>query len=93
MDPEEAKTNFDELLKLLEEIGRENNLQWRGKRLKVLAEEVSKNDPAVLSGRTEHNHLVHFKADASMIGQMVWVDITDSTAFYLLGELAESQEV
>ncbi len=93
VDPEEAKANFDELLKLLEEIGRENNKHWVGKRLKVLAEEVSKNDAAVLSGRTEHNHLVHFKADASLIGEMVWVTITDSTAFYLLGEMEKAEEV
>ena len=93
VDPEEAKANFDELLKLLEEIGRENNKHWVGKRLKVLAEEVSKNDAAVLSGRTEHNHLVHFKAEASLIGEMVWVTITDSTAFYLLGEMEKAEEV
>ena len=93
VDPEEAKANFDELLKLLEEIGRENNKHWVGKRLKVLAEEVSKNDATVLSGRTEHNHLVHFKADASLIGEMVWVTITDSTAFYLLGEMEKAEEV
>lgn len=86
---EQSKVNFDELLKLLEEIGRENNQKWVGKEVMVMAEEVSKNDSRVLSGRTAHNHLVHFEADASMIGKIVPVTITEASAFYLLGELSE----
>lgn len=90
--PEESKVNFEELLKVLEEIGRENNRQWVGKKVRVLAEEVSKNDASVLSGRTEHNHLVHFKAESCLIGQMVDVVIKESSAFYLLGDLVMEDE-
>ncbi|MCF0136573.1 MAG: TRAM domain-containing protein, partial [Lachnospiraceae bacterium] len=89
VDPEEAKGHFDSLLKLLEKIGRENNARRVGMTATVLAEEVSKNDAGFLSGRTEHNHLVHFRADASRIGTLCRVKITSSGAFYLLGELQE----
>lgn len=91
VDPAEAKKNFDELLAVLARIGEENNQQWIGRRVKVLAEEVSKNDARMLSGRTERNQLVHFIADQSKIGQIVPVVITEATAFYLTGSL-ESEE-
>ena len=83
--PEESKRNFDELLEVMGRIGYENNQQWIGRKVKVLAEEVSKNDASMLSGRTEHNLLVHFTADQSLLGEVVEVTITEATAFYMTG--------
>ena len=83
---EDAKKNFSELLKVLEEIGEENNRQWLGKPVEVLAEEHSKNDPSMLTGRTAHNQLVHVVGGSRLIGQMVEVIITETTPFYLIGK-------
>ena len=83
---EDSKKNFSELLKVLEEIGEENNRQWLGKTVEVLAEEHSKNDPSMLSVRTAHNQLVHFVGGSRLIGQMVEVVITETTPFYLIGK-------
>ena len=82
-----AKARFDVLLKVLQEVIDENNKAMIGRKVKVLAEEVSKNDPRMLSGRTETNHLVHFIADPSMIGQIVDVEIEESMTFYFAGRL------
>ena len=83
---EESKKNFAELLKVLEEIGEENNRQWLGRTVLVLAEEQSKNDSTMLNGRTPHNQLVHFVGGPRLIGQMVEVTITETTPFYLIGK-------
>ena len=71
----------------LQEVIDENNKSMIGRKVKVLAEEVSKNDPSMISGRTETNHLVHFVADASLIGQIVDVEIEESMTFYFAGRL------
>ena len=81
-----AKARFDVLLKVLQEVI-DKNKAMIGRKVKVLAEEVSKNDPRMLSGRTETNHLVHFIADPSMIGQIVDVEIEESMTFYFAGRL------
>ena len=85
--PEESKKNFDELLELMNRIGYENNQKWVGKTVKVLAEEISRNDHRMLTGRTEHNILVHFVADRSRLGEVIEVKVTEATAFYMSGEM------
>ena len=87
--PEESKKNFQELLDVLEEIGTENMKKWKGQTVSVLAEEVSKNDSRMLSGRTVENHLVHFTAPQCLIGQTVDVVIDQTTAFYMIGHLRD----
>lgn len=89
VNPEDSKRHFALLLDELEKIGQENNRRFLGQTVTVLAEEVSKNDERMLSGRTEHNHLVHFTAPKERIGDMVNVHIDETTAFYLVGHLEE----
>ena len=87
---EESKKNFGELLEALERIGGENNRPLLGQTVEVLAEENSKNDPSMLTGRTPQNQLVHFVAGKRLIGEIVQVTITDTTPFYLIGQLADT---
>ena len=86
---EEAKVNFEELLKVQEAIQQEDNQKLVGRRLPVLAEEWSKNDPSMLTGRTPGNRLVHFAAGGRQIGETVTVEITQASAFYLTGRPAD----
>lgn len=83
--PEESQPNFEELLRLLEEIQREDNAKLVGRVFPVLAEEWSKNDPTMLTGRAPNNSLVHFPANGHVPGDTVDVRITESAAFYLTG--------
>jgi len=55
---------------------------------RVLVEGPSKRDAHELMGRTECNRVVNFAADASLIGQMIDVRITEARHFTLRGEVA-----
>jgi tRNA-2-methylthio-N6-dimethylallyladenosine synthase len=52
----------------------------------VLVDGVSKYDESVLAGYSEHNKLVNFKGDTSLIGQIVEVKITTAKTWFLMGE-------
>ena len=86
VDEEVVKKNFNRVLEVLNPIILEINKEKVGKTYKVLADDVSANDPSFITGRLEDNSLVHFKADKSLIGEIVDVKITDCKTFYLIGE-------
>ena len=52
---------FQKLTNTLNEIALELNQKLVGETLEVLVEEVSKNNPDVLTGRSRTNKLIHFK--------------------------------
>jgi tRNA-2-methylthio-N6-dimethylallyladenosine synthase len=89
VDEEEAKKNFNTVLEALNPIIYELNCEKVGKTYRVLADGVSANDSNYITGRLEDNSLVHFKADESVIGNIINVKITDCKTFYLMGEVAE----
>jgi tRNA-2-methylthio-N6-dimethylallyladenosine synthase len=60
---------------------------------RILVTRASKKDETEISGRTENNRVVNFKADKSLIGQFVDVKITDVYSNSLRGELVASPEV
>lgn len=54
---------------------------------KVLVVGPSKKDPKMLSGRTENNRVVNFKADTHLIGKFVNIKVTESLPNSLRGEV------
>ena len=78
---------FQRLMKALHPFGLEYNKKLLGKTVKVLVEEVSKNNEDVLSGRTNSGKLVHFEGDESFIGELVDVKINNVKTFTLEGTL------
>ncbi len=78
---------FNRLLEVINPISNKLNKNLVGKNLKVLVENVSKNDNNLVTGRTEGFNIVHFNGDKSLIGKIVEVEIVDSKTFYLLGKL------
>lgn len=89
IDDNIVQERFDRLLDLLYPIFNEKNKTYIGKTVEVLLESESKNNPEVLTGRTDDYKLVHVKADKSLIGEFVKVKITDNTSFTISGELLE----
>ena len=89
IDDDIVQDRFDRLLDVLYPIFYEKNKTFIGKTVEVLLESESKNNPEVLTGRTDDYKLVHVKADKSLIGEIVKVKITDNTSFTISGELAE----
>lgn len=85
--PKEKNQRFQELIKALEEIIQPINDSLVDKTFPVLVEGPSEKNPELLSGYTEHNKLVHFKGDKSLIGEIVNIKIKESRLYYLNGEL------
>ena len=86
--PDDIKhRRFQELLDVLHPIGLEANKKFIGEELEVLVEDVSKNDPNKLNGRTRNNKLVHFKANKDIIGTIARVRIDDVKTFTLEGSI------
>ena len=57
---------------------------------RVLVTGLSKKDKTEVSGRTENNRVVNFKADKTLIGDFTHVKITEVRPNSLRGELADS---
>lgn len=85
--PEDVvKDRFDRMLAVLNPIVHEVHQAQVGKGMTVFAEETSKQDKTILTGRADNNMLVHFAGTEELIGQMVPVKIVDNKTFYLIGE-------
>ena len=54
---------------------------------KVLVEGPSKADETMLTGRTEHNKVVVFKGEESLINTIQKIKITEDHMWYFKGEI------
>ena len=81
-----TKDRFQRLLKLVQNIGQEKTAEMTGKSVEVLVEQVNEHDDSLVTGRCDNNTLVHFKGDASLIGTIVTVKLTECKGFYFIGE-------
>lgn len=88
VSPEVVGERFERLLSLVREISDEHTKRNIGKQAEVLVEEVNTHKEGYVTGRLSNNRLVHFKADASLVGELVNVTLTESCSFYYLGRLS-----
>ena len=87
--PEEIKhKRFDKLKALVESQIEENNQKYVGTIQKVLVEGESKNNPNMLSGRTDSNKVVIFEGSKDLIEKTIDLKIVSEHMWYLKGELA-----
>ena len=84
---EEKGKWFKELLDLQESISVDIRRSMVGKTYRVLAESRVKEDSSLITGRTEGNVNIDFKADESKIGRFVNVKVTLAENLNLKGEL------
>jgi len=84
--PAEKRERLIRLTELQNRISLEINEGLPGKRVELLVEGRSNNDPAMQSGRTRTNKLVHFPAAGDLTGKLVEVEITGAYTWYLIGE-------
>ncbi|BAB06091.1 tRNA (N6-isopentenyl adenosine(37)-C2)-methylthiotransferase MiaB [Halalkalibacterium halodurans] len=78
---------------LVNDISAQKNLEYQDKVVEVLVEGESKKDPNILAGRTRTNRLVNFKGPKSVIGDIVYVKVTEAKTWSLNGEMVEMAEV
>lgn len=82
-----SSERFRRMTEMQDEISRERNKRFVGKRLRVLCEDVSKTDKTVLTGRADSPRPIHFKGDEAMIGEWAQVEITEADKYNLFGKI------
>ena len=87
IDDDIVQDRFQRLLDELYRIFNQKNREYIGRTVEVLLEGESKNNPEILTGRTDTFKLVHVEAPKDLIGQIVKVKITENTSFTISGEL------
>ena len=86
--PEEIKhKRFDRLKDLVEGQVEDNNQKYVGTNQKVLVEGKSKNNPDMLTGRTESNKVVIFEGDEALKDQIIDLEILSQHMWYLKGRI------
>ena len=83
----DIKVWFDEVLSLVQECAKKRTALLKDQIADVLVEGINDHDASLVTGRMSNNTLVHFPADASMIGQIVKVKLETCKGFYYLGNL------
>ena len=84
---EEQENAVIEFIKTTDE--KKKNKEYLETVKKVLVDGVSKNNPEMLTGRTESAKAVNFKGDESLTGKYVKVKITEAHTWSLNGEIIE----
>ena len=82
-----VKKNFDRVLKKVQDMSTKRAALIEGQIRDVLVEDINRQDPSLVTGRLSNNLNVHFPGDASLIGQIVDVKLTECKGFYSIGEI------
>jgi tRNA-2-methylthio-N6-dimethylallyladenosine synthase len=85
--PEVVAERFERLRVVIERSGLARHDARVGRVEEVLVEGPSRKDPAVLTGRTRQNKLVHFAADPVRPGSYATVEVTGAAPHHLRGDL------
>ena len=88
-DPAEVQDRYARLRTVIERSALMRYRARIGTVEEVVVEGPSKKDPAVLTGRTAQNKLVHFASDPLKPGTFAAVRVTDAAHQYMMGELVE----
>lgn len=81
---------FDRLKELVESQIKDNNDKYVGTYQKILVDGPSKNNPELLSGRTDSNKVVIFEGKKNLINKIIKVKIVSEHMWYLKGELVNA---
>jgi len=80
-----VKDRFNRLLETVGCVSHEVHARYTGQTVKVLVECINSQDSSLVTGRLTNNMLVHFPGDASLIGKIIKVKLTESKGFYYIG--------
>ncbi len=87
---EQIKESFDMILKEVQKIATEKAALLEGQVQPVLVEQINEHDETLVSGRLSNNSVVHFPGDASLIGKIVDVKLSQCKGFYYIGEQVQA---
>jgi tRNA-2-methylthio-N6-dimethylallyladenosine synthase len=77
---------LQQLAKVQSRISLEINQALEGSTVELLGEGASKSNPAMQTGRTRSNKLVHFPAAEELTGKLFTVEITEARTWNLFGK-------
>lgn len=80
---------YQELCNVLYPIFNRKNRAMVGKKVYVLFDGQSKNDPEKISGRDSGYHLIHVPGDESLVGQICEAEIIEANSFALMGKVLD----
>lgn len=80
---------FAEMLAIQNAISNQKNQEMLGRIETVLVEGRSKTDARFLTGRNEHNRLIHFEGSDPLIGNFAKVKVTAAETYFVSGVLIE----
>ncbi len=83
---EKVRYNFDRVLRKVQQISAMQAAKIEGRIMDVLVEDINRQDASLVTGRLSNNLNVHFPGDASLIGKIVNVRLTQCKGFYYIGE-------
>ncbi len=84
-----VKERFDRLLRQVQQIASQVCMRDAGAIQQVLVECENDHQKGYVSGRLGNNLLVHFPGEASLIGKLVSVKLTEAKGFYYIGRMTE----
>ena len=84
---EKVKIFFDRVLAKVQEVSTRQAALIEGQTMDVLVEDMNRQDQRLVTGRLSNNLNVHFPGDASLIGKIVPVRLTECKGFYYLGDM------
>ncbi len=85
VDESTVKDRFDRLLELVRETATAQVGRFTGRTESVLVESVNRQDEKLVTGRTQHNIVVHLPGDAGDIGRILPVKLNECKGFYYYG--------
>lgn len=86
---EEKHCRLNRLNEIINEGYLLGHQRFLGKTVEVLVDSISKNNPDLLTGYSEHNKVVNFKPINAQIGDIVKVKITEAKTWFMNGEQVE----
>lgn len=88
--PDEVKRQrLQTLNKVVNDGFLRGNLRFEGQVVKVLVDGASAKDEEMMSGYSEHNKLVNFKGDKSLVGEIIEVKIDKAYTWHLRGTIVK----
>lgn len=87
-----AKEQFKRVLDAVHESAGLSNSSLTGMVFDALVEEISDNDPTMVTGRLSNNSMVHFKGGSELIGQIVPVKLESARGFYYIGRMIDNND-
>jgi tRNA-2-methylthio-N6-dimethylallyladenosine synthase len=84
------KAHLQQVQELIKSQAKAITESMSGTRQRVLVEGKDNKKEGFLKGKTDNSRGIVFEGDESLIGQIVWVDVTTTQSYMLNGILAKN---